>query len=140
MGIGIRIYLVNDDDTLKRFPLARFERLFRQDEKERLPEYADQRIRYVFAAVHLVKRKPVNLLWLEFNYLALDSEGRYDEQELRDRRSTGADMSWFPEDRDRQDKVIDAQHLFARRRYKAKHNWEPTPEIEMAVFDAILES
>ena len=140
MGIGIRIYMVNDDGTLKRFSLARFERLFRRDEKERLPEYAGQRIRYVFAAVDLVNRKPVNLLWLEFNYLTLDSEGRLDEQELRDRRRTGADMSWFPGDKERQDKVIDAQHLFAQRRYKAKHNWEPTPEIEEAVFDAILES
>ena len=35
MGVGIRMYLVNEDDTLKRFPLARFQRLFQDDPEDR---------------------------------------------------------------------------------------------------------
>lgn len=140
MGIGIRIYLVNDDDTLKRFPLARFERLLRRDEKERLREYAGKRVRYVLAAVDMFNRKPVTLLRLEFNYLALNPEGRLDERELQEAMRTGAEMLSPLQSGERHTKIVDARHLFARRRWEAKYIWEPTPQIEKAVIEAIFES
>jgi hypothetical protein len=44
MGISLRIFLVNDDDSIKRLPLTRYERLMRGDPKERLPECAGKRV------------------------------------------------------------------------------------------------
>ena len=38
MGLSIRIFIVEDDDTIKRFPLARYERLLKRDPDERLLE------------------------------------------------------------------------------------------------------
>ena len=46
MGIGIRVFLVDDDDSIKRLPLTRYERLARRDPKERLPQHAGKRVRF----------------------------------------------------------------------------------------------
>ena len=46
MGLGLRIFLINDDDSIQRLPLVRYERLWRRDPEECLPEYASKRVRY----------------------------------------------------------------------------------------------
>jgi len=76
MGIGLRIFLVNDDDSLERLAVARYERLLRRDPKERLPQYAGKRVRYALVAYEVENRIPVEILKIEYNYLSLDSEGR----------------------------------------------------------------
>lgn len=50
MGIGLRIFLVNDDDSLERLAVARYERLLRRDPEECLPQYAGKRVRYALVA------------------------------------------------------------------------------------------
>jgi uncharacterized protein (UPF0303 family) len=39
MGLGLRIFIINDDDTVRRFPFSRYERLLHVDSKERLLQY-----------------------------------------------------------------------------------------------------
>ena len=46
MGLSIRIFIVEDDDTINRLPLARYERLLKRDSDERLLEYTGKRVRY----------------------------------------------------------------------------------------------
>lgn len=46
MGLGSRIFIVNDDGSLKRLSMARFERLFRRDLDERLSHFAGKRVKY----------------------------------------------------------------------------------------------
>ena len=46
MGLGLRIFIINDDDTIRRFPFSRYERLLQGDSKERLPQYAGKKIRF----------------------------------------------------------------------------------------------
>ena len=62
MGTGIRIFLINDDGSLKRFPLARFERLFQGHSEECLLEYAGKRVRYALVVVDFVNREPVEII------------------------------------------------------------------------------
>jgi len=45
MGISLRIFIVNDDDTLQRLPLARYDRLLERNPKESMPQYAGKRVR-----------------------------------------------------------------------------------------------
>ena len=40
MGIGIRVFFVDDNDSLQRLPLARLERLLRFDRGESLSQHA----------------------------------------------------------------------------------------------------
>ena len=76
MGLGTRIFIVNDDDTIKRMPMKRYHRLFKRDPEERFLEYAGNRIRYVLVVLALKNRKPVEILRIQYSYLAFDQKGR----------------------------------------------------------------
>ena len=137
MGISFRIFFVNDDDSLERIPLAKFERLRRGDPKERLSQYADKRLRYVLAAVEMEKRKPVGIHLIQYCYLHLDSEGQIDADERE--KSMRLALDSLPPVKDRYTNgLVDAHHKFARRRYDHQYKWKPTPEIEAAIVKEIF--
>ncbi|MFH1954002.1 MAG: hypothetical protein ABIL06_20585 [Pseudomonadota bacterium] len=137
MGIAIWIFIVNDE-SIQRFPLARFERLIERNPNERLPQYAGNRVRYVEAAVELEQRKPVGILRILYLILPLDSEGRVDAAEQEKERRLGAEMM-PPIVMDRDSKqVIEAGYRFAKRRFDNEYRWIPTPEIEAAILKAIF--
>jgi len=68
MGLSIRIFIVEDDDTINRLPLARYERLLKRDPDERLLRYAGKRVRYALIVVDLVNRKPIEVVRDEYAY------------------------------------------------------------------------
>jgi len=139
MSVTVRIFLVNDDGSVQRFPLARFERLIERDPKERLPQYAGKRVRYVEVALELEQKKPVSVLRLLYLILPLDSEGRVDAAEQEKERRLGIEM--MPPILDRGSKqVVEAGHLFAKKRFDNEYRWTPTPEIEAAIINAVFES
>ena len=139
MGTTIWIFFVNDDNSIQRFPLARFERLIDRDPKERLPQYAGKRVRYVEVALELEQRKPVGILRILYLVLPFDSEGRVDVAEQEKERRLGIEM--MPPILDRGSKqVVEAQHLFAKKRFDYEYRWEPTQEIEFTIMEAIFGS
>jgi len=138
MGIAIWIFFVNDDDSIQRFPLARFERLIDRNPNERLPEYANKRIRYVEVALELEQRKPVGILRILYLILPFDSEGRVDAAEQEKERRLGVEMmSPILMDRDSK-QVVEARHRFAKRRFDNEYRWKPTQEMEADIMAAIF--
>jgi hypothetical protein len=138
MGISLRIFLVNDDDSIQRLPLARYVRLIHRDPKERLPQYAGRRVRYVEVALELEQRRPVRILRILYLILSLDPEGRIDAAELEKQRRLGFDMV-PPVLTDRgANQVIEARHFFAKKRFDKEYRWNPTPEIEASIPEAIF--
>jgi hypothetical protein len=83
MGISLRVFFVDDDDSIERFPLAWYERVIQRDPEERLPQYANKRIRYILLVVDLVDRKPIEILRVKYSYLSFDSGGLVDPDKLR---------------------------------------------------------
>jgi len=138
MGISLRIFLVNDNDSIQRFPLARFERLIQRDPKERLPQYAGKRVRYVEAALELEQRKPVEILRILYLIMPFDSEGRVDAAEQEKEQRLGIDMipPMLP-DRD-PSRIVEALHRFAKKRFDNEYRWKPTQEIEFAIMEALF--
>ena len=140
MGLGIRIFIVEDDDTIKRLPLSRYERLLNRDPDERLSKYAGKRVRYALIVVDLINRKPIEVVRDEFAYLDFDKEGQLKEPVYEKEESSDLDMLDFfslaEQKKDR--RVIDARDKFARKRYFDKHRWEPTDEIVTAIAEAIF--
>lgn len=117
MGLSIRIFIVEGDDTIKRLPLARYERLLKHDPNESLPKYAGQRVRYALIVVDLVNRKPIEVGRDEYAYLDFDEEGWFKEPEYEKVESSALDMLDFFSLEQQQDKrVIDAWAKFARKR------------------------
>jgi len=138
MGISLRIFLVDDDNSIKRLPLTRYERLMRGDPKERLPEYAGKRVRYAEVAVELADRKPISILRMLYFIMSFDSEGRIDASEQQ--KETRLAMELVPPigSEGQSGQVIDAQHHFAKKRYDNEYRWVPRPEIEQAIAYAIF--
>ncbi len=138
MGLSIRVFIVEDDDTIKRLPLTRYERLLKRHPDERLPKYAGKRVRYALIVVDLVNRRPTEVVRDEFAYLDFDEEGRFKEPEHDKEESSALDMLDFFSLKQQDNRVIDARHKFARKRYFDKNRWEPTDEIVAAIAEAIF--
>ena len=138
MSISLRIFIIDNDDSLKSLPLSKFERLRRGDPKERLPQYSGKRIRYALVALEMENRKPVGINLIQYSYLHIDSEGKIDVTERE--RGARLALEMLPpissEKKSRQ--VIDAQHRFAKKQYDGQFTWEPSPEIEAAIVKEIF--
>ena len=139
MGISLRIFVVDDDNSIRRIPLTRYERLFRHDPEERFPEYAGKRVRYAEVAVELVQRKPVEILRMLYFIMPFDSEGRIDASEHQNETRLAIELL-PPFSAGQSGQVIDARHRFAKKRYDSKYRWTPSPEIEAAIIKAIFGS
>ena len=138
MGTGIRVFFVNEDETLKRIPLARYERLLGADPEERLQEYAGKRVRYALAILEFVKRKPVEIVSIQYSILSFDPSGRIDAGELEKEMKLGFKMLQ-PSAADLDPlNVINAKDRFAMKRYHDQYTWAPSSEVEKAIVEAIL--
>jgi hypothetical protein len=45
MGVSVRVFLVDDNDSLQRIPMAKLDRLLHFDRIERLQRFAGKRVR-----------------------------------------------------------------------------------------------
>jgi hypothetical protein len=138
MGLGLRIFIIHDDDSLKRLSVAKFERLRRRDLKESIPQYAGRRVRYALVVLEMENRRPVEIIMTEHSYLYFDSEGRIDTSE-REKAATLAVNMVPPIPKERQiGEVINAHHRFAKKHYERRYSWTPTPEIVESIVTAIF--
>jgi len=138
MGVSLRIFLVNDDDSIRRFPLTRYERLMHHDLDESLPEYAGKRIRYAEVAVDLADRKPVSILRMQYFIMSFDSQGCIDHSARQKEKRLAMELLPPVGENAQSGQVIDATHRFAKKRYDSEYRWMPSPEIEAEIVRAVL--
>ena len=138
MGLSIKIFIVEDDDTIKRLPLACYERLHKRDPDERLSKYAGKRVRYALIVVDLVNRKPIEIVKDQFAFLDFDDEGQLKVSEHEKKESLAFDMLPPLLSDQTNDRIIDARHKFAKKSYFDKFSWTPTDEIVAAIAEAIF--
>ena len=138
MGICLRIFLVNDDDSIQRLALARYDRLLERDPKERLPQFAGKRVRYALAVVDLVDREPVEILRIQYSYLSFDSKGRIDPAEgEREARLLLEILPTEPIVRYPWD-FVEPKRSLPKKCHDDEHKWMATPDIEAAIVEAIF--
>jgi len=138
MGLGTRIFIVKEDDTLQRLTLKRYNRLIKGHPDEGLMQYAGKRIRYALIILEMINRKPVEVLMTEYSFLAFDSNGRLDAGEREKAARLAMDTLEPILPGKKPDRVIDAKHKFAKRRFYDRYIWKPSPEIETAIQRAIF--
>jgi len=138
MGLGTRIFIVDDDDTLKRMPMRRYYRLFKRDPEERFLEYADNRIRYVLVVLELKNRKPVEILRIQYSYLSFDQKGRLREDERERAARLSMEMIKPLPSEEESNHVIDTAYKFAKKRFDREFRWKPSAELEAAIFKTIF--
>lgn len=138
MGIGRRIFLVNDNDSIQRLAVTKYEGLLRRDPKEALPQYANTRIRYASVALNLVNRRPVDVIYLHYGILCFDTQGLLDIVEQQKERRLGLEITAPLISKDYPFHLIDARHRFAKKRYTDHYTWMPSPEVVAAIVKEIF--
>ena len=138
MGLGTRIFIVNEDDSLQRVSQKRYDRLIKGYLDENLKQFAGKRIRYALFVLEVINRKPVKILMSEYSFLFFDSEGRLDASERE--RATQLVMDTLEPIGPIKNagNVINVKHKFAKKRYDDRYQWKPSPEIETAIQRAIF--
>ena len=138
VGLGLRIFIINDDDTVKRFPVSKYERLLRDDPKERLLQYAGKKIRFAELAVEFYQWKPIKIIRLLPFILHFDSGGSIDAREMQKERSLAMEAHPLYHAEEGAANVIDARHYFARKRYNYEYRWKLTEKIVSAIATALF--
>ncbi|UCD82028.1 MAG: hypothetical protein JSW26_11550 [Desulfobacterales bacterium] len=133
----IKIFIVNEDDTVEQLPVERYERLLRRDPDEKISKYAGKRIRYASVVVNWSDKKQKEIIHSQFSYLTFDLDGRLDVAARGKKASLALSMlpPVYPETHAH---MIDARQEFARKRYDDQYKWRPSPviiaNIEKAIF------
>ena len=138
MGLGSRIFIFNDDGSLRRLPMARYERLFRHDPNECLPIYAGKRVKYAHVIVELENRKPVEVILSQFSYLTFDNDGKIDQSSMEKEMRLGIEMVAPVLLGSQPENVVDARHRFAKKKFSDRYLWQPSQNIIDAIGEAIF--
>ena len=136
---GLRLFIVEDDEGFRRFPVARLERLTRAKPDESCPQFAGRRVRYALLFLELENRRPERIVRAEYGYLTFDDAGRLDSEQQDEAARIAAssvDTVLAPLGGGG---VIDGRDQFLRRRL-GDFRWEPEPRLESAIFQAALSS
>jgi len=138
MGFSMKAFLVNEDDTFKQLTAAQYKKLFSKDETVSLPEYKNTRVRCAEIVVELVNRKPVRIAHTSFSYIRFDAHGGIDQAYVDEITRVIAEMmGGIPSPNDPEN-LINAADRFAKKRFRQKFTWEPSEELERALFDQAL--
>ena len=142
MGIGIRVFIVEDDDRLRRISEKQFEGLRSNDKKTKpLPEYDDRNIRYVLVGLDIENRKGSEIIHIDYGYFCFDNNGRFDKDfRQREHRSVAhsVSLSSSPYKQNPKDNVIEAGHIFNKKRHKNEFHWTPTESLKKAIVDSVF--
>ncbi len=139
MGLGFRVFFIDENDSLRRFSLAQYESLFRGDPGVRLPEYAGKRIRCAVVVLNVEGRKPQSIAWIDSLLVPFDHEGKIDVGEMERRARNAWELSApIAEEENSSGKIIDARRYFEKKRNDQECKWVPTPEIKESIYKAIF--
>ena len=129
MALRRHIFFVSEDDTVHRFPTARYDRLW-SDSSARLPEYANQRVRIAEVIVECVARSPISMGVQSPHFVRFDATGALNQEQAFREAAAYMDVTMAPD--------ADTAAKFMRRRLDHQHRWEVTPRIFANIADAVF--
>jgi hypothetical protein len=88
--------------------------------------------------LELKNRKPVEILKIQYSYLAFDQEGRLREDEREKAARLSMDMIKPMQSEQDSNHLSDARYKFAKRQFNREYRWKPSPKIEAAILKAIF--
>jgi hypothetical protein len=138
MGIGCRVFLIDDNDSLQRISMARLDRLLHLDRRESLQLYAGKRIRCAMVFLEVAGRQVQAIRNIDYFLLRFNDKGQIDKKDWEKGMRLGMELlpSIFNEEHPA--KVINAQYRFAKRRYEHEFKWKPSRKVEEAIVAAVL--
>ena len=138
MGMSVRVFLVDDNDSLQRISMARLDRLLHFDRRESLPQYAGKRVRCAMAFLEVAGRRVLSIRNIDYFWLSFDDKGGINKKEWEKGMRLGMELLPSILDGEYPKQVINAQHRFAKRRYEHEFKWKPSRKVEEAIVTAAL--
>ena len=138
MGIGCRVFFVDDNDSLQRISMARLDRLLHFDRRESFQQYAGKRVRCAMVFLEVAGRQVQAIRNIDYFLLTLADKGRIDKKEWEKGMRLGMELLSFIPDGEHPKQVINAEHRFAKRRYEHEFKWKPSPKVEEAIVAAVF--
>ncbi len=138
MGMGSRLFLIDDDDSLQRLSVEKLGCLIRFDKGVALPRYAGKRIRCAMAVLEVAGRQVQTIRHIDYFLLPFDDKGRVDKKEWT--RGVRLALELLPSGLEgmHPKQVVDARHRFMKKRYDHEFKWNPSRKMEEKIVSAIL--
>jgi hypothetical protein len=138
MGIGIRVFLIEDNDTLHRISMARLDRLLHFDRRESLHLYAEKRVRCAMVVVEVEGRQVLVIRNIDYFLLPFDAKGRINREEWEKGLRLGLELLPPLVNDHHPRQIVDARHRFAKRRYEHEFKWKPSRKVEEAIVNFVF--
>ena len=145
-SIGIRNYLLDDDDNIYRLSIAKLDRLISGLTGNEIARFSGKKIRKVEIVVKLVDRRPVEVIRVAYHYLHFKDDGSLDlikyDNDARDCVEAAmpdlfSKVPLLPGESSKN--VLFSTQKFAKRKYVSSVSWKPNSKLECKVFDIAIE-
>ena len=144
MGMGYRVFFVDQSDRPHRISQARFNALLDGEPGTTVPApfIGEERVKYVLAVCETDQRWPSELLHIDCGILPLGTDGRLDTARREEvLRLVGLARSPFDSGRwvtRETGSVVDGTRIFAEKRLRHEWEWWPTAELQEEIRAAVL--
>ena len=140
MGIGIKYFIIDENDNLKNISLKQMDKLLKREPNINLAVFAGKIVRYVTVIIENQNRKAVSITRMQGHFLNLDRYGKINPSEFNKEMQTAMEMIEIPSIADKSTNILDAKTKFTKMKYKQTYTWEITPQIEKQIYDAIFKN
>lgn len=136
MGISSRTFLLDQEDSLYRLAISRFEHLHRDPASHHFPRFAGNRVRVANVLVEILHRRPIRVVLTTFGIFTFDSEGCLDSSAYERQQWARAELALAPTRSDPESNVtvVDAVSLFVAK----GGNWTPSRTLARTINDTAL--
>ena len=142
MGIGIKVFFVEEGDKLRRITLKRYEAIyFKPENAEPFPEYAGQKIRCALVIFNNENCKPLIIRQIDYSLVSFDENGRMRRDEWEKLSRLAVESIWgkiYNNSEKSPGNLVNANHIFAQKQMEHEFKWKPSPEIEKSIIDAVF--
>jgi len=139
MGIGLRVFFVQNDGRLTAVPLKRFEALMDVDKAdEPLPKYAGQLVRCALVVLEFENRRPVAIESIDCTIVKFDKNGGLNRSNEQRKGLLAVESPSSLTTESRAGAVIDARSRFSRKLIAHEHSWQLSPDIKEAIERSIF--
>ena len=137
MGIRPRVHFFDQDNTLKRIPYRKFDRLLNGDKKICYPQFSLQRVKCAVTYIEMQNRQPINIVHCDYMIIPFNNSGNLDINEYQHGKmlmfqATGILLSL--------DNIVRLQDVKAQRDFNNGFTWQPSQEQIKAIVDQIFYS
>ena len=138
MGLSLRIFFIDDDDSVHRVSLARYKRLINRALMERLSEFAGRRVRCASIFLEVADGKPAAVTHIEYSIISFDDSGQISADRTEKEMQLAANLLSSSIEEQQPARIIDARRYFLKRQYEHEFKWVPSRDLERAIIEAVF--